>query len=238
MHKNMSKLLTLAFLGLTLIGALTQARADAAKTPYPAMAPRIEYLNPDVGAELEIALSAAPPSISQKAEVMVLQKDGYVTVAKGDNGFVCLVERGWGAQTTDPNFWNPKVRAPTCFNAAAARSFLPIYLMKTKLLLAGKSKAEMLAATDAAFASKQLPALEPGAMCYMMSKLQYLSDDAPTNWHPHIMVFGSGDAAKSWGANLDGSPIMAANDPEERATVFMVWAGTWSDGSAAPAMHH
>ena len=124
------------------------------------------------------------------------------------------------------------------FNAAAARSFLPIYLMKTKLVLAGKSKADILRATDAAFADKQLPALEAGAMCYMMSKQQYLSDDQPHNWHPHVMMFTSGDAAKSWGANLTGSPVMAADDPEERATVMMIWAGNWSDGTPAPAMQH
>lgn len=217
---------------------LPQAQAGDAQTPYPTMLPLDRYMIPDAGTEVALARSAAPASISGDAEVMVLGKTGYITAAKGSNGFVCVVERGWGAGTTDPNFWNPKVRAPTCFNAASAKSFLPIYLMKTKLVLAGKSKAEILQATDAAFAGKQLPALEAGAMCYMMSKQQYLSDDQPHNWHPHVMLFASGDAAKSWGANLPGSPVMAADDPEERATVMMIWAGTWSDGSAAPAMHH
>ena len=40
------------------------------------------------------------------------------------------------------------------------------------------------------------------------------------SWHPHVMFFVSGDAEKSWGANLPGSPVMAANDPEERVTIF------------------
>lgn len=221
-----------------LICGLSQAQAGGAQTPYPTMLPLDRYMIPDASAEIALARSAAPASISGDAEVMVLGKTGYITAAKGGNGFVCVVERGWGAGTTDPNFWNPKVRAPTCFNAASAKSFLPIYLMKTKLVLAGKSKAEILQATDAAFASKQLPALEAGAMCYMMSRQQYLSDDQPHNWHPHVMLFASGDAAKGWGANLPGSPVMAAHDPEERATVMMIWAGTWSDGTAAPAMHH
>jgi hypothetical protein len=221
-----------------LICGLSQAQAGDAQTPYPTMLPLDRYMIPDAGSEIALARSAAPASISGDAEVMVLGKTGYITAAKGSNGFVCVVERGWGAGTTDPNFWNPKVRAPTCFNAASAKSFLPIYLMKTKLVLAGKSKAEILQATDAAFASKQLPALEAGAMCYMMSRQQYLSDDQPHNWHPHVMLFASGDAAKSWGANLPGSPVMAADDPEERVTVMMIWAGTWSDGTAAPAMHH
>ncbi len=100
-------------------------------------------------------------------------------------------------------------------------------------MLAGKSKAEILAATASALDKKELPALEPGAMVYMMSKQQYLNDEG-RSWHPHLMFFVAGDAAKSWGADLPGSPIIAANDPEERVTIFMVVVGKWSDGTAAP----
>jgi len=88
-----------------------------------------------------------------------------------------------------------------------------------------------VAATNAAFDKKELPALDPGAMCYMMSKQQYLND-VGKSWHPHLMFFVSGDAAKSWGADAKDSPVMAANDPEERATIMMVWAEHWSDGTA------
>jgi hypothetical protein len=109
--------------------------------------------------------------------------------------------------------------------------------MKTKLVLAGKSKTEILHATTLALNNKELPALEPGAMCYMLSKQQYLSDEGK-NWHPHLMFFVSGDAAKSWGANLPDSPILAADDPEERVTIMMVPVGTWSDGSPGPPMDH
>jgi hypothetical protein len=70
-------------------------------------------------------------------------------------------------------------------------------------------------------------------MCYMMSKQQYLNDGAK-NWHPHLMWFIPGDAAKSWGADLAASPVMAANDPEERMTIMMVWVDHWSDGTPAP----
>ena len=74
-------------------------------------------------------------------------------------------------------------------------------------------------------------------MVYMMSKRQYLSDD-DMNWHPHVMFYVSGDAAKSWGANLPGSPVIAANDPEERVTIFMVLAAAWSDGTPGPSTMH
>lgn len=138
-----------------------------------------------------------------------------------------------GAATGEPEFWNPKVRSPICFNPPAARTFAPIFLMKTKLVLAFKSKTEMVQAIATALEKKELPALEPGAMCYMMSKQQYLNDGAK-NWHPHLMWFVSGDAAKSWGAGLPDSPVMAANDPEERMTIMMVWVDHWSDGTPAP----
>ena len=168
---------------------------------------------------------------------MVLGGTGYRTAAKGTNGFLCLVERSWANATDEAEFWNPKLRAPICFNPAAARTFVPIYLMKTRLVLAGKSKAEIVRATAAALDKKELLPLEPGAMCYMMSKQQYLGD-RDMSWHPHLMFFVSGDATKSWGANLAGSPILAADDPEERATIMLVPVGAWSDGTPVPPMAH
>ncbi len=220
---------------VVLASGICQTQAQAVKTAYPAIAPLDQYLMPQENSEIALARSAAPASISDSAEVMVLGRHGYMTAVKGTNGFLCIVERSWGAATDHPEFWNPKVRAAICFNPPAARTFVPIYLMKTKLVLEGKSKSEIVAATESSFDKKELPALEAGAMCYMMSKQQYLSDH-DMNWHPHLMFFVAGDAAKSWGANLPGSPVMAANDPEERVTIFLVWAGEWSDGTPAPSM--
>jgi hypothetical protein len=227
-------ILLLAFVQMVLSVASQLAHAQSA--PYPAMAPLAEYLMPQAD-EIALARSAAPKSISDDADVMVLTKKGYMTVKKGSNGFLCIVERGWAGDSTFTDFWNPRQRAPNCFNSAAAKSFAQIYLMKTQLVLEGRSLQEIVQATSAALDSKELPALVPGAMCYMMSKQQYLNDK-DKNWHPHIMIFVAGDAAKSWGADLPGSPVMAANDPEERVTIFMVTASHWSDGTPAPAMVH
>lgn len=163
---------------------------------------------------------------------MVLGNGGYTTVANGNDGFLCLVERSWGSATTDPGFWNPRVRGPICFNPAAARTFAPIYLMKTRLVLAGKSKKEIVEALASAFDKKELPALEPGAMSFMMSRQQHIGDQAVT-WHPHLMFYVAGDAGKAWGGNLPSSPVIAQNDPEERATIFMVLLEHWSDGALA-----
>lgn len=218
------------------LGALCPSRALAATSPYPRMAPLAKYLMAR-DAEVALARSAAPPAISTDAEVLVMGRGGYTAVAKGKNEFVCLVERSWAAPSSLPEFWNPKVRSPICFNAAGARTVLPSYLLKTKLVLAGKSKMEVVQALAAAFDSKALPALAPAAMCYMQSKQQYVNDGG-RNWHPHLMFFVQGDAAKSWGANLPGSPVIALNDADERMTIFMVWAGKWSDGTLGPDPMH
>jgi hypothetical protein len=228
------KLLVLTFLvQISLVGTIWQTRAQKQRVPYPDMAPLDQYLMPDGNSEIALARSAAPASISEGAEVMVLERHGYTTAMKGTNGFLCVVERSWGAATDDPEFWNPKIRSPICFNPAAAKTAAPIYLMKSRLVLAGKSKAVIVAEIASALDRKELPPLKLGAMCYMMSRQQYLNDRG-MSWHPHMMFFVPGDAAKDWGADLAGSPVMATNDPEERDTIFMVLVSDWSDGTPAP----
>src|ERR1700689_658385 len=141
MRKKQVNIIALAFaLQFVLPNAGGQAVAQAGKVAYPAMAPLDQYLIPDEKSEIALARSAAPASISDGAEVMVLGRTGYRTAVKGSNGFLCIVERSWGKATDDPEFWNPKMRAPHCFNPAASRTFLPIFLQKTKLVLAGKSR--------------------------------------------------------------------------------------------------
>jgi hypothetical protein len=207
-------------------------QAGAQADPYPAMAPLEEYLMPK-DAEVAMARSAAPSSISDKATVMVLGRDGYSIAVPGTNGFLCYVERSWAKPVDDAEFWNPKMRAPNCFNDAAARSIAQIYLMKTRLVLAGQLKAQIAHAIAAALDEKKLPALAPGAMCYMMSKQQYLQDKGKS-WRPHLMFFVAGDAAQSWGANQPDSPVIAANDAEARVTIMMVVVHDWSDGTPGP----
>src|SRR5579859_4531395 len=147
MHKDNIRITALAFSIPIVFLWLACARAQAARAPYPAMAPLERYLISDEKAEIALARSSAPASISDAAEVMVLRRDGYATAVKGTNGFVCIVQRSWAKPTDDAEFWNPKISAPNCFNAEASRTFLPIFLMKTKLVLAGKSKEQILAAT-------------------------------------------------------------------------------------------
>jgi hypothetical protein len=223
-------------LKIALPDAIGQVAAQTPPPSYPDAAPLADYSIPAEASEIEFARSAAPPIIAAGAEVLVLGPDGYTTAVKGSNVFVCLVERSWGKATDDPEFWNPKVRAPLCVNAPAAKTYLPIVLMKTKLVLAHKSRPEIAQAIKSALDSKELPPLEPNAMCYMMSKQQYLSDD-DMHWRPHMMWFLPGDAVQSWGANQAGVPVIAGYVPEDRMTIFLLGVGHWSDGTLAPPMH-
>jgi hypothetical protein len=141
------------------------------------------------------------------------------------------VQRSWTAGIDDPEFWNPKLRAPICFNAAAARSYLPRIVKRTQFVLAEKTKEQLPAEMRAAFEAKEIPAIEPGAMGYMLSKQGYLGDRAG-HWHPHIMIFFPQAELVEWGANLPGSPIFGSSDATDRVTVFFIPVAKWSDGSA------
>jgi hypothetical protein len=231
---QVKKLVAIALKSVALVvmlGIAWHAIAQDAKAPYPSMAPLDQYLMQDQDSEIALARSAAPESISRDAEVLVLGRHGYETAIKGKNGFVCIVERSWTAPIDDPNFWNPKLRGPLCLNAAAARSYLPRTIKKTDLILAGRTKAQMINTIAAAIDKKELPAMEPGAMCYMLSKQGYLNDRAG-HWHPHLMFFVSQADPAAWGADLPGSPIIAVNDTWEHLTTFMIPVGEWSDGTA------
>lgn len=232
MQRQIVRMITVrSFALVVLLGVAWQAQAQDAKTLYPSMAPLEQYLMADRNAEIALARSAAPESISHDAEVLVLGRHGYETAVKGKNGFVCIVERGWTAGIDNPDFWNPKLRGPLCLNAPAARSYLPLTIKKTELVLAGQSKAQMVDSMKAAFDKKELPTLEPGAMCYMLSKQGYLNDRVG-RWHPHLMFFVPQTEAGTWGADLPGSPILASDDPQDRLTIFMIPVAKWSDGTA------
>jgi hypothetical protein len=214
-----------------LLSPVTQAQAQKADTPSPTRAPLDQYLMADRNSEIALARSAAPKAISDNAEVMVLERQGYRSAIRGSNGFTCIVQRSWTAPFDDPDFWNPKLRGPMCLNEPGVRSFLPIIVARTNLALAGKSNAEIAAAMKDAFDKKKLPPMESGAMGYMMSKDGYLSDSGG-HWHPHLMIFLPLTGAKTWGAGLSGSPVFVFEDPPEGLTVFMVPVVTWSDGTA------
>jgi len=225
-----------SFVLIVMLAATGQVKAQDAAAKYPNMAPLDQYLM-ERDAEIALARSAAPESVSKDAEVLVLGRHGYETAEKGTNGFVCIVERSWATGTDDPEFWNPKLRSPNCYNAPGARFNISLMTKKTELVLAGRSKAQISEDIQAALDKKEVPPLEPGAMCYMLSKQGYLNDH-DGHWHPHLMFFAPLTDPAAWGADLPGSPILAIKDTEARVTVFLVPVAKWSDGTAASMDGH
>ncbi len=239
MNHQASKLIALgAFALIVAAGASRQGQAQDTKGPYPRMAPLEQYLM-ERNAEIAMARSAAPEAISRNAEVLVLGRHGYETAVKGKNGFVCLVERNWTGQFVGPGsdkFWNPKGRGPVCYNPPAARSILPDTFKRTEMVLAGQSKDQIFEGMKA-WVKHGMPPLEPGAMAYMMSKEQYLSDSGQHNWIAHLMIYTPLVGESAWGADLAFSPVMLHpqfKGVPEPIDNFMVPAGWWSDGTPDP----
>jgi len=246
MRKNKTgSIVSKCFALLVMLGAIHQASAQDATSPYPKMAPIEQYLM-EKNAEIELARSAAPDSISRDATILVLGRQGYETAVQGNNGFVCMVARAWTAAFDWTEFWNPKVRAADCLNPQAARSLLPAAYLRARMVMAGRSKAEIISAVKAGFANKQLPDLESGAMDYMMSKSSYLTDEGDHNM-PHVMFYAhlkDGEVAASGAAGL---PVLSSPywffTPHEQSqmkglppiVVFLVAVTNWSDGT--PAQH-
>jgi hypothetical protein len=240
MEKQMNSHRSAAVVLLVAVNMLFQARemrSQEAQTKYPQMAPIEQYLMADRNAEIVLARSAAPESISHDAAVFVLGRHGYEKAVEGRNGFVCMVERGWMSPSNAPEFWNPKIRGPICFNPPAARSVLPSTYKRTEMVLAGRTKTEIIEGNKAAFEKGELPALEPGAMSYMMSKDAYLTDHGDHNL-AHLMFYTPLLDGAVWGADLPKSPVML--NPQfmgaQPVDVFVVPVGRWSDGSPAEVM--
>ncbi len=235
--KSVIGLYVCLFVVLPPVAAQAQDTKSAA---YLAMAPVEQYRIANREAEIALARTAAPPSISADAEVLVLGSQGYEVAVKGKNGFVCFVERSWTAGFDDRQFWNPKLRAPNCFNPQAVHSVLPQYLERTTWVLAGDTRPQMIEKARAAFARHHFVTPEAGSISFMLSKEGYVSDDAGGPWLPHVMFFISSGKADDWAAGLNGSPVLGTNGAPFEPTVLFMPVRQWSDGSAAPSPeeHH
>jgi hypothetical protein len=211
--------------------SISQAQAAVAKTSYPHMAPLSQYLSKSAADEAALARSAAPAQVSEKAQILTLGRHGYEVAARGTNGFVCLVQRSWEGNFDNSDFWNPEVRTPMCYNAAAAHSLLREFLERTDWVLAGMSRAQM------AERSNLVPPAK-GSMAYMMSKQQVICSDAGCNrWHPHLMFFFPIGQAPNWGANQNGGPVFAGRFDRLTAVLFVL-VPMWSDGTPSVAGTH
>ena len=197
--------------------------AENTKSPYPHMAPVAQY-RMDRDAEIALARTAAPASISRDAEILVLGQKNFEIAVRGKNGFACLVGRAFAGPLTNPEFWNPKNRSPICYNPPAARSLMPYAMKQAGLALAGASKAQITDAIRTAVAKKELGPPELGSMAYMMSKEAYLTDRGDHNL-AHVMF----ELPRN-GVFQDNPNFFVSWDPAP-VIEFNVPVGQWSDGT-------
>jgi hypothetical protein len=217
---------------VALLGAawpIQDTKAQNTKSPYPNMAP-IEQYRMDRDAEIAMARTAAPTSISRDAEILVLGQKNFEVAVQGKNGFVCMVGRAFAGPLNNPEFWNPKNRSPICYNPPGARSLIRYATKQTGMALAGASKAQITAAIRTAVAKKELGAPESGSMSYMMSKEAYLTDQGGHNL-AHVMF-----ELPSNGVFQDDPNFFVSWDPAP-VIEFNVPVGHWSDGTAITAPH-
>jgi hypothetical protein len=199
------------------------AEAQDLSARYPTMAPIAQY-RMDRNAEITLARTAAPASISGDAELLVLGEKNFEVAVPGKNGFVCVVGRAFAGPLSNPEFWSPRNRSPMCYNPPAARSLLPYAMKQAGMALAGASKAQITAAVRAAVARKELGAPESGSMVYMMSRNAYLTDRGGHNL-AHLMFElprgGLFQEDPNFFVSWDPAPVIEFNVP----------VGTWSDGT-------
>jgi hypothetical protein len=191
------------------------------------------YLMKDRAAEIALARTAAPASITGKATILVLTPKGYVEAVHGTNGFTCGVMRSFTGDPTDKGFWNPRTTAPLCYNPPATRSILPNTLVKTNWAISGATTADLESRIKKAYAEKRFGMPAPGSMAYMLSPKQHLNDTAEPHWMPHLMFFYDRSVtAPAFGAGDEKDPMIAGN-PDAPVQTFLIPTRAWSDGTPA-----
>jgi hypothetical protein len=232
---------------VSLLSMTADVRAQEEERPYPKMLPLSEYLM-DRNAAIALARSAAPEGIAKDASVLVLTAKGWETAVKGTNGFVCMAGPSWTASIDFYDVWSPKQRGAICLNPAAVRSILPIFQKLTQMTLAGvTSVKERIAGIQEAYAKKEIPPVEPGAMSFMMSKDAYLSHLGQTHNLCHVMFFLPIKDPAELDGNDPKSPIFSTSmwfpDPDKPDSplnkvlpplrTVPIEVPYWSDGTLA-----
>jgi hypothetical protein len=206
--------LTVLILGTTSTSSLAQ------EMKYPPLSAYMMARD----AEVALAKSAAPSDISERATLKVLTRSGFEVARQGDNGFVCLVMRGFtGAPTFTPvEFralsYDPGTVAPICLNPQAARTVLPYYELRTKLAIQGKTPGQIAESVNLAYEKGDIPKRDQVSFGYMWSADQKLGPAG--HWHPHIMVYAPNYENAMIGGNAPGSHLPTVSD--DSGTPFAV----------------
>jgi hypothetical protein len=212
-------------LTIVLVSLLASLGATAVWAQGPKYPPLSEYMMAPE-AEVALAKSAAPEKVSARAIVKILTPSGYKITAQGDNGFVCLVVRGWAAATSSKASdrdlaYYAKLRAPTCFDPVASRTVLPLLELQTRLGMEGKGPDQIAEGVQAAYTKGELPKMEPVAFGYMFSADSDLGPGFGA-WHPHMMVFTPHYENSMLGGNEEGGALPFVSDGGTRFAVTVI----------------
>src|SRR5215813_8091108 len=199
-------------LAMSIIGTIGVSAVYAQGSKYPPLA---DYLMAR-DAEVALARSAAPANISNRATIKVLTKSGYAVDHHGENGFVCMVMRGWSAPTYTPEqfrdlVYDATVRAPICFDPGAAETVMPYYELRSRLAMDGHPPDRIAQRVEAAYARGDLPRRDGVTFAYMWSANQHLASGVG-RWHPHMMVFSPYYRNAMLGENEFGSHLPQVSD--------------------------
>lgn len=222
------KVVQAAQFALTLVFVTLTAFAQEMKYP-----PLSEYMMPQES-EIALAKSAAPPAISDHATIELLTENGFKVGQPGDNGFTCLVMRGFtGAPTFTPAqlrfmAYDPKTLAPICLNPQAVKTVLPYYELRTKLGIQGKTPDQIATAVRDAYRKGAIPKRDEVSFGYMWSAGQVLGPAG--HWHPHVMIYAPNYENTMLGGNEMGSHLPVVTD--DGGTPFAVIVVPVSDEMA------
>ncbi len=131
--------------------------------------------------EMDLARSAAPPTVSDDATILLWNGDGFDVGHEGSNGVTCYVARSW-----------PHSLEPHCFDEEGAHTILPIHLRQMELWDQGKSGKEIEAVIAEGLRTGEFRLPGRPAMSYMMSAAQELiGDDGQSAgaWRSHLMIY-------------------------------------------------
>jgi hypothetical protein len=131
--------------------------------------------------EITLARSAAPPEVTARATILVLEDTGYVSAVAGSSGVTCLVSRS-----------QPQSIEPQCFDAEGSRTILQMELRRAALGQQGKSRDEIDRDIASGLLDGRFRLPERPAVSYMMSAAQNLFNDEGRHvgrWQPHLMIY-------------------------------------------------
>jgi hypothetical protein len=194
--------------GFCLLACLSAvAQTDDLKPKYDFSLPREE--------KIKLAESAAPPEITGKATLYVLDRAGYVKTRQGTNGFSCLVDR----QT-------PLNLEPACFDAEGSATTLPTRLFAEEQRAQGKTEEQIDAAIKDAYKTGKFRAPGKPGIVYMMSDQAYIlipGTQKIVHVPPHLMFYAPYAKDEDIGsppASMSMPRLIRAGQPDAYITVM------------------